>query len=313
MFDEHIDAYRHYLQVERGASPLTVEAYQRDLIAFSQFALGEGVAEPALVTPPLLVRYAGALGQRGCKPATVARALSCVRGFFAFLEREGRVPINPALHLQRPRHHRPLPAALAEEEVLSLLAAVRVDKPAGLRDRAMFELLYATGLRVSELIDLRLHDVNVHASFVHCRGKGGRERIVPYGGPAHHALQAYLERGRPLLQTAASGSTVFLNQRGRPLTRQGFWKLLRGYGVIAGLEARAHPHALRHSFATHLVDHGADLRAVQEMLGHADISTTEIYTHVTSTRLAAAYDGAHPRARRGPAPAKRGQSDDEGD
>ncbi|MCY0870001.1 MAG: site-specific tyrosine recombinase XerD [Firmicutes bacterium] len=313
MFDEQIDAYRHHLQVERGASPLTVEAYQRDLVAFARFAGERGIVDPTAVTAPLLVTYAGALGQRGCKPATVARALSCVRGFFAFLEREGQVRVNPALHLQRPRHSRPLPSTLLQEEVEALLSVVRADKPAGLRDRAMLELLYATGLRVSELIGLRVHDVNVHASFVRCVGKGGRERIVPYGGPAHRALQAYLEQGRPLLQTAASGATLFLNQRGRPLTRQGFWKLLRGYGAEAGLAERTHPHALRHSFATHLLDHGADLRAVQEMLGHADISTTEIYTHVTSTRLAAAYDQAHPRARRDPAATHRELTEDECD
>ena len=227
-------------------------------------------------------------------PRSVRRALVAIRAFYAFLVESGDRADNPAVNLLPPKLFRTLPHTLSEAQVETLLAAPDVEKPTGLRDKAMLELLYATGLRVSELVGLRVHQLRFDVGFLVAFGKGAKERVVPVGESAEFWVRRYLAEVRP---TWAKGrhDVVFVSRRGSGMTRQGFWKILRAYGVAAGI-ADLHPHVLRHSFATHLLEHGVDLRAVQAMLGHADISTTQIYTHVHQTRLRSLYDKFHPRA-----------------
>jgi integrase/recombinase XerD len=232
------------------------------------------------------------LYSRKLKPRSAARALAAVRGLHKFLVLERVTPENPATMVDAPRAWAPLPHFLNAAEVERLLSAPDTSTERGLRDRAMMEVLYATGLRVSELVGLKLDGVNIESGFVRCIGKGSKERIVPIGNSAATAVRSYLENGRGRQESAS----LFLNHRGRQMTRMGFWKILKSYGVKAGISKKLTPHVMRHSFATHLLEHGADLRAVQMMLGHADISTTQIYTHVISERLKAVYKTYHPRA-----------------
>jgi integrase/recombinase XerD len=215
----------------------------------------------------------------------------------AYLAREGRIERDPAARLETPRTWTSLPKILSGEEVEALLASPDLSQPAGRRDAAMLEVLYATGLRVSELVGLRLGDLHLDAGYLRCWGKGGKERVVPLGAEADASLRAYLEVSRPtLVRESTPTDVVFLNQRGSPLTRQGFWKILKGHGVRAGIRRRLSPHTVRHAFATHLLENGADLRSLQMLLGHADISTTQIYTHVNRERLKRVVDDFHPRA-----------------
>jgi integrase/recombinase XerD len=274
-----------------------VESYARDLQMLAEYAAGKGVAPEALARPDLeaLVRD---LMSEGRSPRSVARAVACFRGFYRFLVIDGRVAANPADDLRPPRAWKSLPRYLSVEEVDHLMAQPDVATPRGVRDRALIELLYATGMRVSELVGLRPADVNLEASYLTCSGKGDKQRIVPIGDEAARWVRQYIREARPRLLGKRSSPRLFVNARGGGpgLTRVGFWKILKGYATQAGLSRALSPHMLRHSFATHLLERGADLRAIQMMLGHADLSTTQIYTHVLEQRMRTLYDRFHPRA-----------------
>jgi integrase/recombinase XerD len=291
-----VDAYLTHLTVERRLASNSVESYARDLVLLAEFAAGRGAAPHGLARPDLeeLVRQ---LMSEGRSPRSVARAIACYRGFYRFLVVDGRLPASPADDLRPPRAWKALPRYLAVEEVDRLLAQPDIGTPRGLRDRALIELLYATGMRVSELIGLRPADVNLEASYLTCTGKGDKQRIVPIGDEASAWVRRYLQDARPGLLGKRKSPRLFVNARGGVgLTRVGFWKILKVYATQAGLAGSPSPHMLRHSFATHLLERGADLRAIQMMLGHANLSTTQIYTHVLEQRLRSIYDQFHPRA-----------------
>ena len=291
----HVDAYLTHLGVERRVSPHTVENYGRDLQQLLRYAAGRETAVEALTRRDLeaLVRQ---LMAEGRSPASVARLVACVRGFYRYLLLAGAIAVNPAADLRAPRAWKRLPKFLTPDEVESLIRAPDTTIPRGLRDRALIELLYATGLRVSELVGLKPQDVNLESGFLTTMGKGRKERLVPIGDEAVEWVTKYLRTGRPSLLGRRSSPRLFVNARGgTALTRVGFWKILKQYGRQTGLAHALSPHVLRHSFATHLLERGADLRAIQMMLGHADLSTTQIYTHILDARLRALYDRFHPR------------------
>jgi integrase/recombinase XerD len=283
------------LAVERGLSPRTVASYRSDLLRLGAWLERERRGEPTRADARALADHLKALARAEISSRSIARALSALRGFYGALVEEGERADDPTEHLDAPRRRRLLPHPLSEEAVERLLAAPDVATARGVRDRAMIELLYATGLRVSELVGLRLAQLRLEGGFLIAFGKGAKERVVPVGEAAESWLRRYLSTVRPGLAVGRDDS-VFLNLRGAAMTRQGFWKILKAYGRAAGIVDRLSPHALRHSFATHLLAHGADLRVVQTLLGHADISTTEIYTHVHRERLRGLYDRHHPRA-----------------
>ncbi|MDQ3898740.1 MAG: site-specific tyrosine recombinase XerD [Actinomycetota bacterium] len=299
-----VDELLSWLAVEKGRSANTVAAYRRDLAAYTEFLSGRRLT-PAMVTESVVEDYLAFLRAAGRAPASVARALVSVRSLHRFLEDEGRAATNPAEEVQRPKVPSGLPKALSEAEVGTLLAAVTGDDPVARRDRAILEVLYGCGLRVSELVGLSLADLDLGAGLLRAFGKGAKERIVPVGRLACEALAAWLAPGgRAQLEPdrwarRGDSEAVFLNTRGGRLSRQGAWGIVRQYGDAVGLGDRLSPHVLRHSCATHMLDHGADIRVVQELLGHASISTTQVYTKVSATRLRQIYDAAHPRARRG--------------
>ena len=274
-----------------------MSSYARDIVLLCEFAAGDETSVERLTRSQLeeLVRQ---LMSQGRSPRSVARAIACYRGFYRFLMIEGRLKANPAEDLRAPRAWRSLPRYLSIEDVDRLLAQPDITTVRGLRDRALIELLYATGLRVSELISLRPGDVNLEASYLTCTGKGGKQRVVPIGDEAAAWVSRYLRDARTVLLGRRRSPRLFVNARGAGpgLTRVGFWKILKAYGRRAGVTGTLSPHTLRHSFATHLLDRGADLRAIQMMLGHADLSTTQIYTHVLQQRMRAVYDRFHPRA-----------------
>lgn len=284
-----IDRFVTYLRVERGLSANTLESYSRDLAMFATYLKNR---DPRSVRSEDVSKYLRHLYQRELKARSVARHLSTLRGFYRFLMLEGAVRENPTSVIEAPRSWSSLPHFLSLEEVDRLLEAPDAATPRGLRDRAMIEVLYATGLRVSELLALRVKDVDPEAGYLRCFGKGSKERIVPLGDSAVDAVRQYLAER----ETAGAEEYLFWGHRGRRMSRMGFWKLLRGYGLRAGIRQKLTPHLLRHSFATHLLERGADLRSVQMMLGHADISTTQIYTHVIRERLKQLYKTYHPRA-----------------
>jgi integrase/recombinase XerD len=296
-----------WLAVERGRSANTLAAYRRDLAAYNEFLAGRGLT-PAGVTESVVEDYLAVLRAAGRAPASVARALVSVRSLHRFLEDEGQVAGNPAEEVHRPKVPSGLPKALSEADVGSLLAAVTGDDAVARRDRALLEVLYACGLRVSELVGLSLADLDLGAGLLRAFGKGSKERIVPVGRLACEALGAWLAPGgRPQLvperwARRGDAEAVFLNTRGGRLSRQGAWGIVRHHGEAVGLADRLSPHVLRHSCATHMLDHGADIRVVQELLGHASISTTQVYTKVSATRLREIYEAAHPRAKRRPPP-----------
>ncbi|MEQ1786496.1 MAG: site-specific tyrosine recombinase XerD [Acidimicrobiales bacterium] len=293
-----------WLTAERGRAANTIAAYRRDLRTYVAW-LRESGRTLADVTEADLVDYVRALRERDLAPASVARSLVPVRSLHRFLAEEGRASVDPGAHLELPKVPRGLPKALSEEEVGRLLDAPEGEEAVALRDRAMLEVLYGTGVRVSELVGLSLGDVDLDAALLRAFGKGSKERIVPVGVPAVRALVAWLgPAGRPALAPAqwrrrGDAEAVFLNARGGRLSRQGAWDVLSRYARQVGLEGRLSPHVLRHSCATHMLDHGADIRAVQELLGHASISTTQVYTLVSTERLWEVYRSAHPRAQHG--------------
>jgi len=290
------DSYLSHLELERRVSPHTVAAYGRDLAAVERFALTRQL-ELEQMDRPRLEAMVRELMSRGQSPRSVARLVACVRSYFRFLTRQQHLRVNPAEELRAPRAWKTLPRYLSVEEVDRLLSTPDVMTARGLRDRALIELLYATGLRVSELLQLRPTDVDMNAGYVTALGKGRKARIVPIGDEAARWVERYTRESRPILIGHRSSSRLFVNARqGSGLSRVGFWKILRAYASAAGIGRSISPHTLRHSFATHLLERGADLRAIQLMLGHADVSTTEIYTHVLEARLRTMYDQFHPRA-----------------
>ncbi len=291
----HIATFVHYIRVERGLARNTVEAYRRDLEKFARYCQARQLAL-ARIDRKHILDFLSQLYKQQLDSRSVARQLASLRNFYRFLLQEGVIPRDPTLHVESPRTWKRLPGYLSLEEVERLLDCPNTRTPAGLRDKAMLELLYATGLRVSELINVQVNDIQFELGFLRCLGKGGKERVIPIGKLALAAVERYLRAGRPKLVRQRTVSQLFLSRRGRGLTRQGFWKLLRAYGRQAGIRSRLTPHRLRHSFATHLLERGADLRSVQMLLGHADISTTQVYTHVAQERLKQIYRAHHPRA-----------------
>lgn len=294
--DELIDQYLHYLVVERNLSKNTVEGYVRDVVRFLRAEKIETVQDLLMVDRGAIVLYLGRLQEDGLSSRSLSRHLVSIRQFFRYVAGEKLRLDNPAEEVESPRLDKTLPRFLDEDEVRRLLGQPDPATPEGLRDLAMLELLYATGLRVSELISVTLNDINLDRNFVRTTGKGNKDRIVPIGDYASEALRLYLQMGREALLRGRSSPYCFVSRRGGPLSRQAFWKRLKIYARQAGLSSDVSPHHLRHSFATHLLERGADLRALQEMLGHANVVTTEIYTHVLREKVRTLYDRYHPRA-----------------
>jgi integrase/recombinase XerD len=290
-----IDAYIEYLRDVRRMSPNTVESYARDLVQLAAFAEKVGRPVEALDRKDLEA-FVRSLMTAGLAPRSVARAVACIRGFYRFVVAENKLPRNPAEDLRSPRGWASLPRFLSLEEVDRLVALPDIATTIGLRDKALIEVLYATGLRVSELVSLRAGDLHLEEGYLTCVGKGDKQRMVPMGHEASEWLSRYIRDGRPALLKTRQSPWLFVNARGGALSRVGFWKILKGYGRKAALQTELSPHVLRHSFATHLLERGADLRMIQVMLGHADLSTTQIYTHVLEARLKAVYDRFHPRS-----------------
>ncbi|MCC7073320.1 MAG: site-specific tyrosine recombinase XerD [Deltaproteobacteria bacterium] len=299
--DSAVDSFLSWARVERGLADNTIEAYGRDLGDFARSLDKQGVGAVSAVRSTHVLKHLIELSKGRLGVRSQARHLVAIRQLFRFLVKERVLKDDPAADIELPRAARTLPTFLDLGEVERLLAAPDAASPRGLRDRAMLELLYATGLRVTELVELPLDALDLERGFLLVRGKGNKERVIPIGQAALEALRAYLAGARAsfLGPASASAAALFLRAGGEPMTRQGFWKALKGYARAAGVTKPISPHKLRHSFATHLVERGADLRAVQAMLGHADLSTTEIYTHVNRARLRQLYGEHHPRARSG--------------
>jgi integrase/recombinase XerD len=297
-----VQAFLNQLSIEKGFSENTVGAYRNDLYQLAGFIEGVAAskkfdAQWSSVDRNLLINYIIDLKERNYSSATVARKVAAVKSFFAFLVNEGKVQNDPTENISSPKVNKSLPKPLSPAEMDTLLAEpAKLSTPEAMRDAAMLELLYACGMRVSEMIDLNVNDVNLKAGFVRCLGKGSKERIIPVHERAIECVKKYIAEARPGLVRGKDEDALFLNRRGDRLTRQGFWLILKGYAKAAGIKKDVSPHTLRHSFATHVLNGGADLRAVQELLGHANISSTQIYTHLTSEHVRQSYNKAHPRA-----------------
>lgn len=296
--EQMVESYLLHLKVERGLAQNTLDSYRRDLTKFVGFLKRQGVFGFDQVDRRGIMSFMEDLHTNGRAAATISRNLAAIRSFYGFLSQENLVSKNPSTELDSPKIPKRLPNILTEGQIDRLLEQPKATDASGMRDKAMLELLYATGIRVSELVDLDISDVNLDMGFLRCLGKGSKERIVPMGKTAINCIAAYLKYGRGKLLRNPEETSVFLNIHGRRLTRQGFWKILKKYVKQAGIDGDITPHTLRHSFATHLLENGADLRAVQEMLGHSDISTTQIYTQVTASRLRDVYQQFHPRAKK---------------
>ncbi len=288
-------AFLDYARVEKGLAANTLEAYRRDLGEFLSH-LAQGKVSLEKVAREDIRGFLEGLYRRGLSARSVARHLAALRHFCAYLMKDGRVGSNPARELDSPKLGQSLPTYLSGQEIDALLARPDLGTPRGLRDRALLELLYATGMRVSELMGVRWGDFDPNLGVILCRGKGSKERLIPVGKSALRAIEAYLQEGRAKLVRQPDVPYLFLNRQGRPLTRVGFWKILVGYGRGAGIRTPLSPHTIRHSFATHLLERGADLRSIQIMLGHSNISTTQVYTHILKERLRQVYQAHHPRA-----------------
>ncbi|HEV2061384.1 MAG TPA: site-specific tyrosine recombinase XerD [Solirubrobacteraceae bacterium] len=299
-FAHHVLDFLGYLEFERGLSRNTLEAYRSDLLQFGGYLERAGV-DALEVEHAHLAGFLSELAEGGADrppvaPATLQRKAACLRSFYRHLRREGLLERDPTADLRAPRKSQRLPQVLNRGEVQRLLAAPKGTHPAALRDRALLETMYACGLRASEAIDLTMGDIDLHAGVLRARGKGSKERLVPVGREAVAAVRAYVQRGRPALVGLRDEPHLFVNHRGAGLTRQGLYKIVQRHARAVGLDGRMSPHTLRHTFATHLLAGGCDLRSVQEMLGHADVATTQIYTHVSDEKLKDVYFGAHPRA-----------------
>ncbi len=293
--DQLADQFINYLVVEKGLARNTIAAYSRDLILYLEFLQSNGVSDIASADTTLILKHLIELRDAGLGPRSRARHLVTLRGFYRFLVQQKTLDANPAQMVDLPKAGLKLPDVLKVDEVVQLLGTPDPSKPLGARDAAMLELLYAAGLRVSELIRVGMTGINLEACFVRVLGKGSKERVVPIGQVAKRKVDVYLASGRPVLLKGRPSPYLFVTRLARPMTRQGFWKLLRQYALKAGVSHKITPHTLRHSFATHLLERGADLRSVQVMLGHVDISTTQIYTHVAQERLKAVHTQYHPR------------------
>lgn len=293
-----LEDYLHFLRIERQLADNTLISYKKDLIDYIKSVLEiQQIHSLDDVERQHIIIHLRKLKEEGKSARTVARHISAIRSFHQFLLREKVTSNDPTIHLELPQLEQKLPNFLSVEELNNLLNSIDVSKPQGIRDLAMFEIMYASGMRISECLNLDLEDLHLTMGFVRVFGKGGKERIIPLGGAAIRACERYLEEARPkLLKQAERTDAIFISQRGKRLTRQGIWKLLNKHVINAGIQKDITPHVLRHTFATHLIENGADLRAVQEMLGHADISTTQIYTHVSKKRLKEVYKQFHPRA-----------------
>lgn len=290
-----LESFVDYLSFERGLSDRTLSAYKRELEKLLVFLEEKGRHGPSDITPQDLRDFVFHLKDSGLAPTSIRRALSSLRGYFAFLLEEGVLEADPSELLESPRAWRKLPDVLSVEEILKILDAPNPDHPMYWRDRSILEVLYATGMRVSELVDLRISNLDLEEGVCTVFGKGSKERLVPLGGPAQRALDRYLREVRTRLDSGKGEGRVFLNHRGRPLSRAAIWDFVKKYAVRGGVQRNVSPHTFRHSFATHLLEGGADLAAVQELLGHADISTTQIYTHVDREYLREVHRTFHPR------------------
>lgn len=293
---ELLDEYIYHLAVERGLAENTLVSYRLDLNGYLDFCRKYGLESLEQADKNAIMAYLFQLQLEGRSPATISRRLAAARSFYKYLVNEDILQKDPTADLEFPKLAQKLPRVLTVEEVDTLLGQPLISEPAGIRDKAMLELLYATGIRVSELVSLNLEHINLDSGFIRCFGKGSKERIIPLGDVAARFLKEYLTRGRSKLTKAGNTPALFINQHGRRLTRQGFWKIIKKYALKAKIKKEITPHTFRHSFATHLLENGADLRSVQEMLGHADISTTQIYTHLTKQRMKEVYNRSHPRA-----------------
>ncbi len=292
----YVNEFIQYLAVERGLAQNTLESYGRDLRQYQTYLQNGHMDFIKDSNRSTILAYLNNLQIKGRAVSTISRNLAAIKSFYQYLVRERYLEKDPAAHLESPKLEKKLPKILTISEVEELLKQPNTFLPTGLRDKAMLELLYATGIRVSELISLNISDINLDMGYIKCYGKGAKERIVPLGSIAARCVQDYIGKGRPKLVRTYEEAALFVNHHGNRLTRQGFWKIIKKYAQEASINKEITPHTLRHSFATHLLENGADLRSVQEMLGHADISTTQIYTHVTKNRLKEVYDKAHPRA-----------------
>ena len=292
-----IQEFSDYLRIEKRNSPHTVSAYRRDLSRFSAEFAGQKVDS---VTTANIRDFLISLREQGLSPASVARSLSSIKSFFKYLCQDKQFQDNPAEILETPKRWRKLPDVLSSEDVDNLLKCPDLESVLGLRDKAMLEILYASGLRVSELINLQVSQLDMQVGYLRTLGKGSKERIVPIGAMAKRAVENYILNSRPALVSSRKDGgkpeELFVTRRGRGMTRQGFWKLLKGYVAQANIRASVSPHTLRHAFATHLLERGADLRSVQQMLGHSDISTTQIYTHILGKRMLEIHQQFHPRS-----------------
>jgi integrase/recombinase XerD len=293
--DQLADQFINYLVVEKGLARNTIAAYSRDLILYLEFLQSNGVSDIASADTTLILKHLIELRDAGLGPRSRARHIVTLRGFYRFLVQQKILDVNPAQLVDLPKAGLKLPDVLKVDEVVQLLGTPDPSKPLGARDAAMLELLYAAGLRVSELIGVGMTGINLEACFVRVLGKGSKERVVPIGQVAKRKVDVYLASGRPILLKGRPSPYLFVTRLARPMTRQRFWKLLRQYALKAGISHKITPHTIRHSFATHLLERGADLRSVQVMLGHVDISTTQIYTHVAQERLKAVHTQYHPR------------------
>ncbi|OIN97321.1 MAG: site-specific tyrosine recombinase XerD [Deltaproteobacteria bacterium CG1_02_45_11] len=289
------DQYINYLIVEKGLADKTIESYSRDIIRYLEFLKEKGIHKISDADTPVILKHLITLRDEGLNARSRARHLVALRGFYRFLVQEKIIKNDPSRLVDLPKSGLKLPDVLSVEEVKRLLNTPKTNRPIEIRNAAMLELLYAAGLRVSELVTVKLQDVNTEACFVRVLGKGSKERLVPIGLYAREKIDLYIKTARPLLLKSEVSRYLFVARRGKPMTRQGFWKLLRQYAQKAGINKKITPHSLRHSFASHLLEGGANLRAVQIMLGHVDISTTQIYTHVTREHLKKMHEKFHPR------------------
>ena len=292
---EILDRFLGHLTVERGLAGNSIDAYSRDLRRYLEFMEAQGIGDPSGILRSHIAQFLSQLAGYGLSPVSLAQNISAVRGFHRFLVGEGLTKADPTENLDSPKLAKKLPDVLDTAEIDALLAQPDTSSLLGLRDRAMLEVIYACGLRISELLSLKQSDLAFEQGYIRCFGKGSKERVVPIGKAARHWTEKYLDGSRRELAQKYPSDVLFLNNRGRPMSRMGFWKLLKAYAQKAGIKKRVHPHILRHSFATHLLEGGADLRSVQEMLGHADISTTQIYTHVDREYLKEVHRQFHPR------------------
>lgn len=295
---ESLQDYLNYLSVERGLAKNTLESYGRDLHQYLEYLQEKKNLSLANTSQATVIGYLLQLQARGKATATLSRSLAAIKSYYHYMARENKIERDPTVNLDAPKQEKRLPRVLSVTEVERLLEQPDIKNPVGIRDRTMLEVLYATGLRVSELVSLKIEDINLETGYIKCYGKGSKERIVPLGSVAIKFLRLYQEHARKFLASRLMENTLFLNHHGKGLTRQGFWKIIKKYADNLDILTDITPHTLRHSFATHLLENGADLRSVQEMLGHADIATTQIYTHLTQGKIKDVYEKTHPRADR---------------